>query len=166
MSSTSTPQPPANNSSFHITSSTPAPPPAGPPSLPSPSTFDILPALHTLLTRLLTSTAQPSDPNHPLSTDPEAAKPLEIQHLATEASKLKIRLQKARMAVLGLPDVDRTCEEQQEEIDELEERVARLKGILKGLGGEGVEGENMEGVVGDGKAGGIEDGGKDVRMEG
>ena len=70
------------------------------------------------------------------------------------------------MAVLGLPDVDRTCEEQQEEIDELEERVARLKGILKGLGGEGVEGENMEGVVGDDKARGIEDGGKDVKMEG
>lgn len=70
------------------------------------------------------------------------------------------------MAVLGLPDVDRTCEEQQEEINELEERVARLKGILKGLGGEGVEGEDMEGVVGDGKAGGIEDGEKDVRMEG
>jgi len=70
------------------------------------------------------------------------------------------------MAVLGLPDVDRTCEEQQQEIDELEERVARLKGILKGLGGEGVEGEDMEGVVGDGKVGGIEDGEKDVRMEG
>lgn len=70
------------------------------------------------------------------------------------------------MAVLGLPDVDRTCEEQQQEIDELEERVARLKGILKGLGGEGMEGEDMEGVVGDGKVGGIEDGEKDVRMEG
>lgn len=37
------------------------------------------------------------------------------------------------MAILALPDVDRTCEEQEVEIRELEERVGKLRNVLKGL---------------------------------
>ncbi|KAI9823304.1 MAG: hypothetical protein M1832_002528 [Thelocarpon impressellum] len=90
-------------------------------SLPPVSTFDVLPALHTLLSRLLPSAT---------STEP----PLEPQHLATEASALKIRLQKARAAVERLPDIERLPAEQETEIRTLEERVARQRDVLRGLG--------------------------------
>lgn len=45
-----------------------------------------------------------------------------------------MKIQKARRAVLALPDVDRTCEDQDEEIDDLEARIARLKASLRELG--------------------------------
>ena len=90
-------------------------------ALPPASTFDILPLVHTLLSRLVP----------PLeSTEPA----LEPQHLATEASALKIRLGKAKAAVAALPDVDRTTAEQEREMRRLEERVARQQEVLRGLG--------------------------------
>jgi len=58
---------------------------------------------------------------------------LEPQHLATEASAIKIRLQKARAAVQALPDMGRTIEEQEVEIRELEERVRAQREVLAGL---------------------------------
>jgi predicted RNase H-like nuclease (RuvC/YqgF family) len=60
--------------------------------------------------------------------------PLEIHQLSTAATELKLKIQKARRAVLALPDIDRTCEDQQEEIDDLEEKIASLKKVLRGLG--------------------------------
>ncbi|KAI9776779.1 MAG: hypothetical protein M1816_005084 [Peltula sp. TS41687] len=89
-------------------------------SLPSPSAFDIIPALYTLLARLL-PTATSSDP------------PLEPQHLAIEASTVKIKLQKALAAVEALPDMDRTLEQQQSEIRELEEHIRRQQQMLAAL---------------------------------
>lgn len=89
-------------------------------SFPSPSTFDIIPALYTLLSRLL-PTATSNDP------------PLEPQHLAVEASTVKIKLQKALAAVEALPDMDRTLEQQELEIQELEERITRQRQMLATL---------------------------------
>lgn len=89
-------------------------------SLPSPSTFDIIPALYTLLARLL-PTATSSDP------------PLEPQHLAIEASTVKIKLQKALAAAEALPGMDRTLEQQELEIRELEERIKRQHQMLAAL---------------------------------
>jgi hypothetical protein len=131
----SNPQTPHPSFALYTTSATPAstPLPPLPPPLPSPSAFDTLPPLHTLLTRLLTTTAQPADPNPTHTVDPEAANQLDIQGLPTEASKLKIKLQKARLAVMALPDVGRSVEEQEEEIAELEERVKGLREVLNGL---------------------------------
>ncbi|KAH8727088.1 hypothetical protein GQ44DRAFT_704505 [Phaeosphaeriaceae sp. PMI808] len=42
-------------------------------------------------------------------------------------------MQKARRAVLALPDVDRTCEDQEEEIEYLEASITRLKASLREL---------------------------------
>ena len=50
---------------------------------------------------------------------------------------MKIKIQKARVAVQGLPDGERTVEEQEVEIGELEEEVGRLRGVLGALGAEG-----------------------------
>ncbi|OMP85899.1 hypothetical protein BK809_0002111 [Diplodia seriata] len=67
------------------------------------------------------------------STDPDA-QPLEIHQLAAAASALKVRLQKARQACGRLGDMDRTVDEQQEEIGELEERVSKLRTVLEDMG--------------------------------
>lgn len=65
--------------------------------------------------------------------DPET-QPLEIHQLAAAASALKVRLQRARQACARLGDVDRTVEEQEEEMAELETRVAKLRAVLEELG--------------------------------
>ncbi len=57
--------------------------------------------------------------------------------LSIAASAVKIKIQKARVAVAGLPDVERTTEAQESEIGELEEEVERLRGVLKELGESG-----------------------------
>ncbi|KAF2130111.1 hypothetical protein P153DRAFT_289447 [Dothidotthia symphoricarpi CBS 119687] len=114
---------------------TPALPPQAPtnPGLPPPSTFDVLPDLHKLLRRLLDTSAQPPAPT-PTPVQPSADGPLEIQHVPTAATDVKLKIQKARRAVMALPDIDRTCEDQQEEIEELELRITRLKASLRELG--------------------------------
>ncbi|KAF2705601.1 hypothetical protein K504DRAFT_506006 [Pleomassaria siparia CBS 279.74] len=120
-------------------SATPALPaqPAAP-ALPSPATFDVLPDLHKLLSRLITTSGQP--PAHtPTPNEPSGDGPLEIQHLATAATAIKLKISKARRAVMALPDIDRTCEDQQEEIEDLEARIARQKAALQGLGQPPVE---------------------------
>jgi len=126
------------------------------PSLPPPQTFDILPPLHALLTRVV---PPPSGLQPPSNNDPADIKPtslnlassadattnaantrasgdghIEIQHLAAEASGVRVRIQKARLAVKGMPDVERGVEEQREEMRALEARVEELRGILGGLG--------------------------------
>jgi len=59
---------------------------------------------------------------------------LDIQQLGPEANGIKVRIQKARAAVKGLPDVGKSLEEQEEDIKLLEARIAKMKEILRGLG--------------------------------
>lgn len=87
-------------------------------SLPPPQTFDIIPPLSRLLSRLLTN---PLDPNVQPSLSPK--------DLATEVATIKLKIQKARTAVEGLPDIDRTIEEQEAEIRELKGRIRLLRSI-------------------------------------
>ena len=44
-----------------------------------------------------------------------------------------VKLQHARAAIRALPDIDRTMDEQMLEISFLEERVEKLKGLLKDI---------------------------------
>lgn len=60
--------------------------------------------------------------------------PLDVKNLPTETHSVKIRIQKARAVVEGLPDVQRSVEEQQHEISELEDRVARLRSVISHFG--------------------------------
>ena len=46
---------------------------------------------------------------------------------------MKIKIQKARIAVQRLPDVERSVKEQEEEIRELEEEARRLRRVLGDL---------------------------------
>lgn len=114
-------------------SATPALPPQPVlPAIPPPQDFDILPDLHKLLTRL---TAPPA---LPASTPGQAAKdkdgPLEIQQLPAEANAIKRKIQRAREKVMVLPDIDRSVEDQQEEMEHLERNIAELKTALRNLG--------------------------------
>lgn len=65
---------------------------------------------------------------------PNAPPPLDIKYLPTAASSIKIRIQKAQSVVDGLPDVHRTVEEQEQEIEELEGRIAKLKCAISEFG--------------------------------
>ncbi|KAK5277640.1 hypothetical protein LTR16_009538, partial [Cryomyces antarcticus] len=101
------------------------------PALPPPETFDILPPLHQLLSRLLAG-------NPPNLADPSlAAYPdqqhLDIQQLATESSSIKARIRKALAAVRALPDMERTVEEQEEEIEYLESKIRRQRRIIEDM---------------------------------
>ncbi|KAF1946721.1 hypothetical protein EJ02DRAFT_335911 [Clathrospora elynae] len=114
------------------------------PSLPPPSTFDVLPDLHKLLKRLLET------PAHPPAATPTPAQipaegPLEMQHVATAANDIRLKIQKARRAVMTLPDIDRTCEDQEDELEDLETRIARLKASLRELGRPAVQAEDGDG---------------------
>ena len=64
---------------------------------------------------------------------------------------MKIKIQKARVAVQELPDGERTVEEQEVEIAELEEEVRRLRGVLGALGREGREGVGELGAMDGGR---------------
>jgi hypothetical protein len=146
-----------------VAGQTPAPPSSTPDqvSLPPPQTFDFLPPLHALLARLLLPSSGLQAPApapgesstaatgaNPLSSPPVQADTstddtepgtghLDIQELAAAAGPIKIRIQKARAAVKELPDMDRSIVEQEEEIAELENRIAKMRDMLKGLGKDG-----------------------------
>ncbi|KAF9884049.1 hypothetical protein FE257_002334 [Aspergillus nanangensis] len=63
-----------------------------------------------------------------------APPPLDVKNLPTEASSIKIRIQKAHAVVESLPDVHRSVSEQETEIRELEDRIARLKSVISDFG--------------------------------
>ncbi|KAF1923630.1 uncharacterized protein M421DRAFT_74965 [Didymella exigua CBS 183.55] len=98
------------------------------PGLPPPATFDIVPDLHKLLKRIID--APPPDPS---SQSAAADGPLEIQHVATAATDIRLKIQRAQRAVMSLPEIGRTCADQEEEIEDLEARIARLKASLREL---------------------------------
>jgi RNA polymerase II transcription mediator complex subunit 9 len=110
--------------------------PANNPPFPPPQTFDILPLIHDLLTRL----SQPSistaaiTANTTVTPHTSVSSPLEPKDLPQAAVPIKLKIQRAKAAVSALPDVERTVEEQQEEIRELEGRIRNLRGVLGELG--------------------------------
>jgi cell division septum initiation protein DivIVA len=54
--------------------------------------------------------------------------------VATAASDIRLKIQRAQRVVMALPEMDRTCEDQEEEIEDLEARIAGLKASLRELG--------------------------------
>lgn len=72
-----------------------------------------------------------------------------------------VKLQHARAAIRALPDIDRTVDEQMMEISFLQERVEKLKGLLKSIREECVV--EREGT-GAGAAAGAAEADKEVKM--
>jgi hypothetical protein len=62
------------------------------------------------------------------SENPDA--PLTIKEIPTATDNLKHKLQKARARIRNLPDMQRSTEQQEEEIRQLEGRIARQQEVL------------------------------------
>jgi hypothetical protein len=92
------------------------------PTLPPPQTFDFIPPLHDLLSRLL------------VDSNDSSRQPLTPRDLAIEAGGIKAKIQEARAAIAVLPDVDRNLDEQDAEMKLLEESIRAKRDILKGWG--------------------------------
>jgi hypothetical protein len=130
---------------------------------PSASTFAILPDIYLLIARLnilqqqqqpkSQTTSQPSQtqqsqtqsagPSQAAAASSSSSQPpahlqtgpaLDIKDLPAQVYKIKQRLEKARAAVSALPDIQRSLEEQEREIQDLERHVGLLKGRLHKLG--------------------------------
>jgi hypothetical protein len=92
-----------------------------------PSLFDIIPNLHDLVSRLTHSSTSTTSQT-PLH---DAQKLLTPKEFTQEVAKLKEKLKKAAAAVGGLPDIDRTVEEQEHEIRELEGSIGEQRRVLR-----------------------------------
>jgi hypothetical protein len=138
------------------TPQTPAPAPA-PPRLEdlSPHLFDIAPQMERLLSRLLLpappmavpapgdtptagGSAGPAAAAAAAAAKPDADVPehrrhLDVKDLDAAANAVRANLHRARAAVLALPDVDRSVEQQRREAALLESRIRRMAGMLQGL---------------------------------
>ncbi|KAF8423863.1 RNA polymerase II transcription mediator complex subunit 9-domain-containing protein [Tirmania nivea] len=83
-----------------------------PPPLPPPNTFDFLPPLHSLISKVYADDLPP-------------------QGLSDQANPIRIKLVKARQLVLDLPDMSRSIDEQKEQIRELEERIEKQRRVIR-----------------------------------
>ncbi|KAL8844419.1 MAG: hypothetical protein Q9176_001329 [Flavoplaca citrina] len=93
-------------------------------TLPPPSTFDIIPPLHTTLSRLLLSepTTSPTSPSNNSNQGPLAPK-----DVAAAVSEVRARIARARSIIAQMQNSDRTIEEQKEEIEELKAVLAKIQ---------------------------------------
>jgi len=117
-----------------------------PPDL-SPASFDTLPVLTSILTRLQTginntnpnnTIASSSPAQHqpqPSSFDksPFSTAPLTAKDVPAATDDLKQRIRKARAQVAQLPDMERTIAEQEEEMKEIEAKIAEQMKALEQL---------------------------------
>ena len=113
------------------------PPPSTDVPFPSPQTFSIIPSIHALLLRLQagTSTNNVNETTQTTSFDAGAQQPpLLLKDLPSAAASIRLKISKAKATVDSLPDIERTIEEQEEEIKALEARVSRLRSTIGHVG--------------------------------
>ena len=110
--------------------------------LPPPQIFDILPILHELLARIDHGAIDPAAGliDHTLS-DPEdigalysELQQLEPKEILTEVLPIKRKIREALKELEKLPDMERSVEEQNEEIEELEGKIRRQRAMIARLG--------------------------------
>ncbi|KAI9743334.1 MAG: hypothetical protein M1818_003180 [Claussenomyces sp. TS43310] len=124
----------------------------------SPSTLDTLPILTSILSRLQTGLNNPANAllssspqngqSQPSSIDksPFSTAALTTKDIPTATDDLKHGIRKAKSQIAQLPDMDRSIAEQEEEIREIEARIAEQKMVLQRLGelGKGVTRKDQE----------------------
>lgn len=103
----------------------------------SPDAIDILPVLSALLARLKDPSTGASTAGSPPETSPSqlasGTAPLTIKDIPAATDELKHKLHRAKVQVKELPDIDRSIEEQEEEMREWEEKIARQRETLDAL---------------------------------
>ncbi|CAD6581651.1 MAG: hypothetical protein ASARMPREDX12_000621 [Alectoria sarmentosa] len=126
-----------------------SPPPSS--TLPPPQLFDILPPLHALLSRLLLPPSLDG-----ATPSPDTMAPISPKDLATAASSITSKIQKARVAVRELPGVEMGIEEQEDVMAELEGESRRLRAVEEGI--RKAARDRLEGAVSDVEGGKADDG--------
>ena len=104
--------------------------------LPPPQTFDILPALHELLARIdhnTTSVDQESANPSDIGALYSELQPLEPKDLPTEVLEIKRKIRRALKELEKLPDMERSVDEQNDEIQALEGRIVRQEEMVSRL---------------------------------
>jgi RNA polymerase II transcription mediator complex subunit 9 len=100
----------------------------------SPALFDIIPATERLLSRLLLPSGDTSATGSAAAdSEPEYKRPLDISQLDAAANPIRVKFAKLRQLIPRLPDIERTVEEQEDEIRDLEERIEKQKEMLRDL---------------------------------
>ena len=112
--------------------------------LPPPQTFDILTALHELLARIdHNSTEAATIPDQTDSLESSSGDvgalytdlaPLEPKDLPVEVLQIKAKIRNALKELQKLPDMDRSIEEQQMELEELEAKIRKQRSMISKLG--------------------------------
>jgi len=124
----------------HAKTSTVHDSPAQPQSIqfPPPQTFDILPPLHEILSRIdhtptvgVITDADPSSTDNDIDDAYTGAQPLDPKDLPNEVLPLRNKCKRVPREIEKLPDVERSVEEQREEIGELEEGIRRRMEVLR-----------------------------------
>jgi hypothetical protein len=114
-------------------------------SLPPPHTFEILPPLHELLARVDAHQNQIPGIDHTgdLTTLEDAPgdlgsayaelEPLNPKDLPTAALEIKGRIRNALREIGMLPDIDRSIEQQEQDIADMQEKIEKQKAVLQQL---------------------------------
>ena len=100
----------------------------------TPQIFDLIAPLHEVLNRLLTQPPGLTSNAHPVSFPGQQQ--LEIQHLSNEVGvdAVKNKIKKVRAVLETLPDMDRSVEEQQVEIDDLVRKIKAQQDMMRSIG--------------------------------
>ncbi|EMD00312.1 hypothetical protein BAUCODRAFT_59400, partial [Baudoinia panamericana UAMH 10762] len=103
--------------------------------LPPPQLFDILPALHELLSRIdhAPTAATLADPGEESEIAYTGSQPLDPKDLPSAVLPIKAQIRKGLRELETLPDMDRSVEEQREEIAELETKIRRQEEVLRAM---------------------------------
>ncbi|MCJ1326415.1 hypothetical protein MMC10_003079 [Thelotrema lepadinum] len=89
------------------------------PTLPSASSFDFIPSMYALVSRLL--------------LDPMDKDALQPKDVAAAVVEIKQKVQRARLVIEGLPEIQRTIEDQNLEITDLEAKITKQRSGLRGV---------------------------------
>ncbi|KAK6509257.1 hypothetical protein TWF481_004015 [Arthrobotrys musiformis] len=104
-----------------------------PPTFPPPETFDFIPQTYDLLVRLLPQNSSSSSATTTTTTSPHAQTnlaPIEPKDVDAEASRIRLKIGKARSILNDLPDITRSIQQQQEEVKALEEKIRKQREVL------------------------------------
>ncbi|KAK6357331.1 hypothetical protein TWF718_001645 [Orbilia javanica] len=95
-----------------------------PPTFPPPETFDFIPQTYDLLVRLLPQNSSTSPPTQ--TTLP----PIEPKDVDSEGSRIRAKVRGARATLNELPDIKRSIQQQEEEMNALEEKIRKQREVL------------------------------------
>ncbi|RKF81757.1 putative microtubule-associated protein [Golovinomyces cichoracearum] len=115
----------------------------------TPNSLDTIPVISSLLCRLQNSTSFNSNSTSGFQTASPSQHtagtgPLSFKDIPPATDGLKHQLLKALSQIKQLPDMDRTIEEQEVEIKELEEKICRQRKVISELRQLGLTGKKKE----------------------